>query len=238
LRISHPSDASTGGDPKVQHGSITPKLIPSLSLDHAISSIAIDPPSECPVKHIRAPSGSEVIHGDTSGQNSSAISLTPVCTTTGGASLPSCSGLGHALPIWVESRTRSTFSLFHAAPRTTTHRCVVAFAPSDLSQTYHLVQFVSPSAISVNPSRRTHGSISPILYTCDANLTATDAPLSSRSVISSSDLPSRFERAEVDAAARREVTRDAWMRPTRDASDGRAMPARAAAAKAGHMRVK
>ena len=126
--------------------------------------------------------GVDVIHGDTSGQNSSAISLTPVWTTTGGAFFPSCSGLGHALPIWVESRTRSTFSLFHAAPRTINQRWVVA-SPARLSQTYHLVQFVSPSAISVNPSRRTHGSMSPTLYTCDASLTATDAPLSSSSVI-------------------------------------------------------
>ena len=46
LRISHPSDASTGGEPKVQHGSIALASTLSLSLDHAISSIAIDPPSE------------------------------------------------------------------------------------------------------------------------------------------------------------------------------------------------
>ena len=46
LRISHPSDASTGGEPKVQHGFIARASTPSLSLDHAISSIAIDPPSE------------------------------------------------------------------------------------------------------------------------------------------------------------------------------------------------
>jgi len=38
----------------------------------------MEPPSEWPVKDSRAPSGSDAMYGDTSGQNSSAISITPV----------------------------------------------------------------------------------------------------------------------------------------------------------------
>ena len=116
---AHRSTASVGGDPNVMAGSIRAGSTPSLSFVHAIRSVAMEPPRECPAKHRRAVAGAEAARGAISGQNASVISETPAWHTTGTAG---CNGAGHIFAMLALSWRLSTASSFHAAPRTMNQR--------------------------------------------------------------------------------------------------------------------
>ena len=223
-RIAHRSAASTGGDPNVVAGSIRAVATPHLCLAHAMSTMAMLPPNECPAKD-RAARGwfadASRIQGSISGQNVSVISATPAWHTTG---TPSCRGAGQARAICVERRTESTASSFHAAPRTMNQRRVrrrgagsgtgesfsfvrSGFAvsqssgSSSSSHTNQRVHSVFPCALSTNPSRVTQGSTSPFLYTYDDRRTAAD--VRSRSRLEMSGAGSAASEALADAFSSR-----------------------------------
>ena len=128
---AHRSTASVGGDPNVMAGSIRAGSTPSLSFVHAIRSVAMEPPRECPAKHRRAVAGAEAARGAISGQNASVISETPAWHTTGTAG---CNGAGHIFAMFALSWRLSTASSFHAAPRTMNQRWVTTPPPRSDSE--------------------------------------------------------------------------------------------------------